>query len=89
MALGALWLVLHVGISKPSTMGRPVDPQRYRTRYRAMLKRQGVPYWPDELRREISFGAGLVVLIVVLAITVGPPALAIRPGPSCLWWAPA
>jgi hypothetical protein len=47
-----------------------------------MLKRQGVPYSPDALRRAIIFGAGLVVLIVVLAITVGSPALAVRPGPS-------
>jgi ubiquinol-cytochrome c reductase cytochrome b subunit len=77
-----LYMVVHAGISEPPRRGRPVDPQRYRAWYHEMLERDGVPFWPDAAWRDVTFGILVLVTIVLLAITVGPPALAGPPNPA-------
>ncbi len=77
-----LYMVLHAGISEPPKSGRPVDPKRYRAWYHEMLKRDGVPFWPDAAWRDVSFGIGVLLLITILGITVGAPPLAGPPNPA-------
>ncbi|MGH7907412.1 MAG: cytochrome b N-terminal domain-containing protein [Candidatus Binataceae bacterium] len=79
-----LYLVVHDGISEPPVPGEPVDPKTYRARYEKLLEEKGEPFWPDAAWRDMVFAAGVVTLIVLLAIFVGPPHLGQPPNPSLL-----
>jgi len=79
-----LMLVLRHGISERPAVGDPVDKATYRARYDALLKREGVPFWPDAAWRDVVFGAAVVAVVALLAIVVGPPALGRQPDPSIL-----
>jgi ubiquinol-cytochrome c reductase cytochrome b subunit len=79
-----LMLVLRHGISERTRDGEVVDPGTYRAHYDSLLKREGIPFWPDAAWRDVVFGAAMVATIVALALIVGPPALSAPPDPSIL-----
>ncbi|MFN8516371.1 MAG: cytochrome b N-terminal domain-containing protein [Chloroflexia bacterium] len=79
-----LWLVIHNGVSEPPEAGRPVDPKTYRSWYQNLLHREGVPFWPDALWRDVVLGLVVLVIIIGLAVIVGPPKVDIPPDPTVL-----
>ncbi|MEZ4675296.1 MAG: cytochrome b N-terminal domain-containing protein [Caldilineaceae bacterium] len=79
-----LALVLRNGISEPPKMGRPVDPKTYRAWYHDMLQREGVPFWPDAVWRDVLVGVVVIGAIFLLALLVGAPALGAAPDPTNL-----
>jgi len=79
-----LALVLRHGISERTRDGSIVDPATYRSHYASLLKREGVPFWPDAAWRDVVFGAAVTATIVLLALVVGPPDLGPPPDPSIL-----
>ncbi|HTC25073.1 MAG TPA: cytochrome bc complex cytochrome b subunit, partial [Gemmatimonadales bacterium] len=79
-----LMLVLRHGISERPQVGKPVDKATYQAEYHALLKREGVPFWPDAAWRDVVFGAGVVAIVALLALIVGPPELGAPPDPSIL-----
>lgn len=84
-ALGAhLFLVIRNGISELPKAGRLVDPATYRTWYHDMLEREGRPFWPDVIWRDVVFSTGLVICVASLAWFVGPPALGKPPDPTII-----
>ena len=79
-----LYLVIHNGISEPPAIGRPVDPRRYRAWYDDMLRRVGVPFWPDAMWRDVVFSAVVVTALIVIAWAVGAKELSLPPDPTII-----
>lgn len=79
-----LFLVIRNGISEPPRVGEPVDPATYRQRYHALLRREGVPFWPNAAWRDVVFATFVVTAIVALAVILGPPALSKPPDPTII-----
>jgi ubiquinol-cytochrome c reductase cytochrome b subunit len=77
-----LYLVLHNGISEPPVAGVRVDPKTYRREYEERMERFGQPFYPDSAWRDVVFTVGLLAVIVILAIVVGPPVLGKPPNPA-------
>jgi ubiquinol-cytochrome c reductase cytochrome b subunit len=67
-----LRLVLTKGINEYPTPGKPVEKDSYEEEYQALLKKEGVPFFPNAIGKDLVF-AGLVVLgIVFCALYFGP-----------------
>ena len=79
-----LYLVLYNGISEPAVEGVPVNPKTYRRQYKELVKKNGVPFWPDSAWRDALFGSLVIAGIVTLGFVVGPPHLARAPDPTLL-----
>ncbi|MVN22518.1 cytochrome b N-terminal domain-containing protein [Mucilaginibacter arboris] len=79
-----LMLVIRNGISEPPKVGRLVDPKTYRKWYQDMLKDKGIPFWPYAAWRDVVFGVGTIITIIILAIVFGPPELTTPPNPAHL-----
>ena len=79
-----MYLVLYHGISAPPEEGEVVDPATARPKYHALLKRDGVPFWPFAAWRDVLFGLLVVVAIVALGCWFGPPILGNPPDPALL-----
>jgi len=77
-----LYLVFRNGISEPPKAGRQVDPKTYKSWYANMLKEIGVPFWPDAAWRDTLFGALVILVVVILAVVIGPPLLNTAPDPA-------
>lgn len=84
-----LYLVLRNGVSEPAEAGRPVDPKTYRQWYQDMLKKVGVPFWPNAAWRDITFSAVVILIIITLAAVYGPPELTQPPSPASIYTNPA
>ncbi len=70
-----LALVLRHGISEPPRAGRPVNPKTYRQWYAALLRREGMPFWPNAAWRDVVFALAIGAVVVALSIIYGPPEL--------------
>lgn len=77
-----LYMVLKIGISESPRSGHPVDPATYRPWYEDLLKRKGVPFWPDAAWRDAIAAALVIAVIIGLSLTVGPPAMGAPPDPT-------
>jgi len=67
-----LWLVLRLGVNEWPMPGRLVDRATYRQRYAEEVHRDGVPFFPDVVRKDMV-AMGLVILIVLVCAAIFGP----------------
>ncbi len=69
-----LYLVLRHGVSELPRAGVPVNPKTYRAYYHRLVE-NGIPFWPDAAWKDVVFSCAVGVVVVALAVFVGPPDL--------------
>ncbi len=79
-----LYLVIYHGISESPKLGRVVDPKTYKHWYHSLLEREGVPFWPDGVWRDVVASFVLVLIVLAVAMFYGPPHLDKPPDPTDL-----
>ena len=79
-----LYLVIRNGISLPPERNTPVILESARADYAEDLKKNGVPFFPNSGWRDILFGSCVILVIVALAIFIGPLPLGKPPDPTIL-----
>ena len=77
-----LYLVVHHGISEPPGKGRIVDPATYQEDYDDLIEKDGIPFWPDAAWKDVVFAIGVGVVVLALALTVGPATLGAKADPT-------
>lgn len=70
-----VYLVVHVGISEWPRRGFPVNPKTYKKFYHDLLERDGVPFYPDFVWKDVVFALLIGAVVLALTIVVGPPHL--------------
>lgn len=79
-----LYLVVKEGVSEAPVPGKPVAPATYRQEYAEILAHDSEPFFPDFAWKDFIFGFCLALLLLLLAIFVGPPDLAKPPDPTII-----
>jgi ubiquinol-cytochrome c reductase cytochrome b subunit len=78
-----LYLVLKLGISARPVPGQPVNPDTYAERYEKQLQ-AGEPFFPGAMLRDGVFAALTLVIVVGLAVMLGPKGPGAPPDPTII-----
>lgn len=70
-----VYLVVHVGISEWPKKGFPINKATYRKYYHDLIEREGVPFHPDFVWKDVVFALIIGAVVLGLAVLVGPPHL--------------
>src|SRR5215475_5730851 len=79
-----LRLVLTAGINEYPVPGRRVDPATYREEYEAQLKKEGVPFVPGAIGKDLVFAGCVLVAILTCAAVFGPAGPNGAPDPTLI-----
>jgi ubiquinol-cytochrome c reductase cytochrome b subunit len=77
-----LFLVIHHGISEPPGKGDIIDPATYQEEYDELVQKDGIPFWPNAAWKDVIFAIGIGVVVLALAILVGPANLGAKADPT-------
>lgn len=67
-----LRLVLTAGINEYPVPGKPVRKETYHQEYEELIKKDGVPFYPKAIGKDLIFSAFLIIAILVCAAIFGP-----------------
>ena len=67
-----LWMVLKLGINEWPMPGRIVRRETYRQEYHELTRREGIPFFPGAIWKDIVFSAGVILAVVFCAAVFGP-----------------
>jgi ubiquinol-cytochrome c reductase cytochrome b subunit len=67
-----LWLVLKLGINEWPTPGRVVRRETYLQEYNELVHRDGIPFVPGAIWKDLVFAAGVILAVVFCAAVFGP-----------------
>jgi ubiquinol-cytochrome c reductase cytochrome b subunit len=79
-----LRLVLTKGINEYPTPGRLVEKGVYEDEYRALLKKEGVPFFPNAIGKDLIFAGLLTLGIIFCAVIFGPKGPEGAPNPTLI-----
>jgi ubiquinol-cytochrome c reductase cytochrome b subunit len=77
-----LRLVLTLGINEYPVPGKPVRKETYRQEYEELIEKEGVPFLPGAISKDLIFGGLLIVAILVMAAVSGPAGPTGEPDPT-------
>jgi ubiquinol-cytochrome c reductase cytochrome b subunit len=83
-----LRLVLAAGINEYPVPGRGVDPATYRDDYEELLKKEGVPFVPGAIGKDLVFAGCVLGAILLCAAVFGPAGPNGPPDPTLIHTAP-
>jgi len=83
-----LLLVLKLGINEWPMPGRLVRRQTYLREYEELVKRDGVPFVPNAIWKDMFFAAGIVAAVAGCALLFGPFGPGGMPDPTIIQAAP-
>jgi ubiquinol-cytochrome c reductase cytochrome b subunit len=83
-----LWMVLKLGVNDWPMPGRIVRRSTYDKEYEELTHKDGVPFVPDALWKDLFFSAAVLVAVAVCAAVFGPYGPGGQPDPTIIQTAP-
>ncbi len=83
-----LWMVLKLGINEWPMPGRVVRRSTYTQEYEELTHKDGVPFVPDALWKDLFFSAAILAAVAVCAAVFGPYGPGGQPDPTIIQTAP-
>jgi ubiquinol-cytochrome c reductase cytochrome b subunit len=77
-----LRLVLSRGINEYPEPGKPVEKETYDAYYEEIIKKEGVPFVPDAIGKDLIFAALVLIAILVCSAVFGPQGPSGPPDPT-------
>ena len=77
-----LRLVLTLGINEYPKPGHPVVKETYPEEYAELIRKEGVPFVPDAIGKDLVFNALVLIAILVCALVIGPKGPGAPPDPT-------
>jgi ubiquinol-cytochrome c reductase cytochrome b subunit len=83
-----VWMVLTLGVNEWPMPGRIVRRSTYLAEYRALTKKEGVPFVPAAVWKDIFFAGAVVAAVAICAVVFGPYGPSGQPDPTIIQTAP-
>jgi ubiquinol-cytochrome c reductase cytochrome b subunit len=83
-----IWMVLKLGINDWPMPGRVVRRNTYLQEYHELSHKDGVPFVPDALWKDLFFSAAILAAVAVCALVFGPYGPGGQPDPTIIQTAP-
>ena len=83
-----VWMVLKLGINEWPAPGRLVHRSTYLAEYRDLTHRDGVPFIPAALWKDVFFSAAILAAVVLCAFVFGPFGPSGQPDPTIVQTVP-
>jgi ubiquinol-cytochrome c reductase cytochrome b subunit len=83
-----LRLVLSKGINEYPTPGKPISKATYEAEYAELVHKEGVPFVPNAVGKDLIFSAFIIVAILACALAFGPKGPGGLPTPAHIDTAP-
>ena len=83
-----IWLVLKLGINEWPMPGRVVRRHTYIQEYNQLAHKDGVPFVPDALWKDLFFSAAILAAVALCAVVFGPYGPGGQPDPTIIQTAP-
>jgi ubiquinol-cytochrome c reductase cytochrome b subunit len=83
-----VWMVLRLGINEWPMPGRMVKRTTYMKEYHELTHKDGVPFVPVALWKDIVFSGAIIAAVLVCAAVLGPKGPGGAPNPSYIRTAP-
>jgi ubiquinol-cytochrome c reductase cytochrome b subunit len=83
-----VWMVLKLGVSEWPMPGRAVRRSTYLAEYHRVIDKEGVPFAPVAVWKDIFFSGAVVAAVAVCAVVFGPYGPGGQPDPTIIQTAP-
>jgi ubiquinol-cytochrome c reductase cytochrome b subunit len=83
-----LWMVLKLGINEWPMPGRVVHRSTYIQEYHDLAHKDGVPFVPDALWKDLIFSSAILAAVAICAVVFGPYGPSGQPDPTIIQTVP-